>query len=361
MKVEFNDLQRETQRFREEITAAVGGVLDRGWYILGPEVEAFEKEFATYCGSSYAVGVANGTEALQLAIIGAGIEPASEVITSPISAAFTALGILAAGCIPVFADVDDSTLLIDPHKIHPTKKTRAIVPVHLYGNACRMDEIMDVARAEDLLVIEDACQAHGSSHDGRMLGTLGAVGCFSFYPTKNLGALGDGGMIVTDDDDVYHLVRMLRNGGQEGRYKHRVRGVNSRLDEIQAAVLRARLAHLDEENARRNEIADTYLDRLAHLPLKFVEQTEGRNSHLFPVRVANRDRVQSRLTEMGVSTLIHYPMPIHHQEFMGSFPRPALPVAEIASTELLSLPLYPSLTEAEIDRVVASLEAALAD
>ncbi len=359
LKVEFHDLRRETLRHHEEYLHAIGEVIESGWFILGPRVQAFEKHFAAYCGSKHAIGVANGTDAIELALVGAGLRPGDEVITTPISAAFSVLAILAAGCVPVFADVDDETLTIDPAEIRVSGKTRAILPVHLYGNASRMDEIPAIALDNHLILIEDSCQAHGSTHAGKKLGTFGLAGCFSFYPTKNLGGLGDGGIITTDDDDLCRRLRMLRNGGQVSRYHHAVRGVNSRLDELQAAVLITRLATLDEDNHRRNRIADIYHERLRHLPLRIVQQSPGRNSHLFVIRVADRERVQTKLSELGVGTLIHYPIPLHQQEFLKDFPLRRMPVSEKACQEILSLPIYPSLSDQEIDIVISSLEKAL--
>jgi dTDP-4-amino-4,6-dideoxygalactose transaminase len=340
------------------VRAAIDRVIASGWYILGPEVEAFEAEFALASGAKHAVSVANGTDAIALILKALGIGPGDEVITSPISAAFTALAITMVGALPVFADVDEH-LTLNPAGIAAavTSRTRAILPVHLYGQPAAMAAIEEIASRNHLAVIEDCCQAHLSTYGGRPVGTIGVAGAFSFYPTKNLGALGDGGAIVTQDRALADRIRRLRNGGQSQRYCHvDAGGVNSRLDELQAAVLRARLRHLPAWTDRRRTLAALYRSSLTGPSVKPVpERDAGHVYHLFVVRSADRQALQQHLRDRGIETLVHYPTPIPRQPAFASEGVGQLPLADTACGEVLSLPLHPSLSEADVRRVSAAI------
>ena len=306
-EVRFNALT-----LREDATAvhaAIRRVVDRGWFVLGPEVEAFEHEFAAAVGSPQAVGVGTGTDALALALRALDIGPGDEVITSPLSAVFSALAIMMAGARPVFIDLDPERLTLDPAGLEAamTSRTRALVPVHLYGQSADMTRIMAIAERHGLVVVEDACQAHLATCNERRVGTIGVAGAFSFYPTKNLGALGDGGAVVTSDTRLAERVRRLRNGGQSARYEHVEAGVNSRLDEVQAAVLRARLPYVETWTARRRALATRYRRELEGTTAVSVppELDSGHVYHLFPVLCRHRTMLQTYLAHAGVETLIH--------------------------------------------------------
>ncbi len=352
---------------RRELDEAVARVLGSGWFILGPEVEAFERELAAALGARDAVAVGNGTDALFLSLRALGVGPGDEVVTSPVSAAFTALGVLQAGARPVFADVDRATLNLDPSRVEAvlSPRTKALLPVHLYGHPADMDPILALARDRGLAVLEDACQAHGALYRGRPVGTLAGergLGALSFYPTKNLGALGDGGAILVSDPGVAARLRQLRNGGQSGKYRHELPGVNSRLDEIQAAFLRVGLRHLREWTERRRALAQLYfagLDGSGVEPLR--EQPYARAvHHLFVVRHPRRDPLARALAGRGVFTLVHYPTPLHLQPVFAPLGgRPGdLPVAERATSEILSLPLYPELRDEQVLWVVEAVREA---
>jgi dTDP-4-amino-4,6-dideoxygalactose transaminase len=352
---------------RSELDAAVRRVLDSGWFILGPEVEAFERELAARLGARHAVAVGNGTDALQLGLRALGVGPGDEVITADISAAFTPLAIVQAGARPVFVDVEPGTLNLDPSLLERalTPRTRAIVPVHLYGHPADMDPLLALAERKGLFVLEDACQAHGATYRGRPVGTLAGErggGALSFYPTKNLGALGDGGAVLVNDERLAESLRRLRNGGQSSRYRHESFGVNSRLDELQAAILRVGLAQLGAWTARRRELAARYLRELdgCGLTLPREQPYAGAVFHLFVVRHPRRDALLAALAEAGVGTLIHYPVPLHLQPAFGELGgRPGqLPVAEQACAEILSLPLHPGLTDEQAEIVIAAVRAA---
>ena len=331
-------------------------VLQRGWFVLGPEVEAFEAEFAAASGVRHAVGVGSGTDALTLLLRAADIGRGDEVIVPALTAAFTGLAVLAAGARPVFADVEPERLTIDPGACAAavTSRTRAIVPVHLYGQAADLASIMAVAERHGLAVIEDCCQAHLATCRGVPVGTQGFGGAFSFYPTKNLGALGDGGAVITNDATVADRVRRLRNGGQAGRYDHVEAGINSRLDEIQAAILRARLPRLAQWTATRRALARSYRDHLPPWLQPVPERDAGHVYHLFPVRAARRDALREHLHAAGIETLIHYPVPLTGQPAFASLGSSECPAATRAASELLSLPLNPRLTGADVARVVAA-------
>jgi dTDP-4-amino-4,6-dideoxygalactose transaminase len=336
-----------------DVRAALDRVLARGWFVLGPEVEAFEAEFAAACGARHAVGVGNGTDAIALLLRAADIGPGDEVIVPALTAAFTALAVVATGARPVFADIDPARLTMDPASCAAamTPRTRAIVPVHLYGQPADVPALRALATKHGLAFVEDCCQAHLATCGGVAVGTGGLGGAFSFYPTKNLGALGDGGAIVTNDADVAARVRRLRNGGQTDRYHHAEVGVNSRLDEIQAAVLRVRLPRLAAETARRRQIASLYRARLGNSVRLVPEVDNGHVYHLFAVRSVERDALQRALRAAGIDTLIHYPLPLGRQPAFAVFAPAECPAAANAAREVLSLPLHPRLADSDVTRV----------
>ena len=356
----FNNFKAHVAAIRPELDAAIARVLDSGWFILGRELEAFEAELAQHLGVPHAVGVANGTEAIALALMALDVGPGAEVITTNLTAYPTITGIRQAGATPVVVDIDPATGLLDPDQIarHLTPRTRAIVPVHLYGHCVDMDRIMAVAQAGGLKVVEDVAQAIGASWTGRQAGTMGDLGALSFYPTKNLGALGDGGAVVTRDAERAERLRRLRNYGQSRRYYHDEGGLNSRLDELQAAILRVKLRHLDDWTRRRRHLADYYRSRLRLTTIAVRPEGEPVH-HLFPVLVDQRDAFMRRLEAHGVQTLIHYPVPVHRQrDFPGQKDEP-FPHAERFASRVVSLPLYPELTDAQAEAVVAEANAAV--
>jgi dTDP-3-amino-3,4,6-trideoxy-alpha-D-glucose transaminase len=341
------------------VRAAVERVIARGWFVLGPEVEAFEAEFASAMGAAHAVGVGNGTDAIALILRALDIGPGDEVITTPVSAAYTALAVMMVGARPVFADIDPARLTIDPEQVAQAigPRTRAILPVHLYGQPADMTALERLAARHGLALVEDCCQAHLATAAGRPVGTIGVAGAFSFYPTKNLGALGDGGAVVTNDRALAERIRRLRNGGQIDRYRHDEFGVNSRLDELQAAVLRARLPRLAGWTARRRGLAARYRAGLAGGPVNVpAEHDPGHVYHLFPVRVSGRAELQARLATDGIETLVHYPVPIPRQPAMAGLNPRECPEAVRACDEVLSLPLHPGLTDSEVTDIVTSLK-----
>ncbi len=340
------------------VNDAIARVLARGWFVLGPEVEAFEREFAEACGASYAVGVGTGTDAITLSLRALDIGPGDEVITAPLSAAYSALAIIMAGARPVFADIDPNRLTLDPAATLAavTSRTRAILPVHLYGQPADMRMLEQVASRHSLAIVEDACQAHLGTVDGRPVGTIGVAGAFSFYPTKNLGALGDGGAVITKDAVLAERIKRLRNGGQTSRYHHDEAGANSRLDELQAAILRARLPLLPAWTARRRALAAAYRRQLADAPVMVPpEHDPGHVYHLFPVVTPQRDALQKHLSSAGVETLIHYPVPIPRQPALRAANPTQCPVADRVCRQVLSLPIYPSLADNMVERVTASI------
>ncbi len=361
MNVPFGDSRREVEEIRPEIEAAIRGVLDSGWFILGENVKRFEEAFAAYCGVEHAVGVGSGTEALHLALVACGVGHGDEVITVPNTAVPTASAISFAGARPVFVDVEPDTLLMNPDLLEQaiTSKTKAIVPVYLFGQMADIGRIVEIAHAHGIPVVEDACQAHGAEWHGKRPGQVGDVAAYSFYPSKNLGAYGDGGAVVTNDPELAQRVWLLRNYGQKKRYYHSIVGFNSRLDELQAAILLTKLSHLDAWNERRRNLAKRYLDGLAgaHLSLP-VEAPERKHVfHLFVIRHPDREALQAHLQDRGVKTLIHYPVPVHLQEAYRflSYTEGAFPVAEQAAKEILSLPMFPQLRDDEVDYVVEQI------
>jgi dTDP-4-amino-4,6-dideoxygalactose transaminase len=346
---------------KSEIDRAVERVLDRGWYILGEEVKAFEAEFATYIGVGYGVGVGSGTEGLHLALIACGIEPGDEVITVSHTAVATVAAVELAGAKPVLVDIEPDFYTVDPHKIETaiTPKTKAIIPVHLYGQPVDLDPVLDIARKYRLRVIEDCAQAHGAAYNGKQVGSYGDLACFSFYPTKNLGALGDGGMVVTDQSELAQRVGLLREYGWAERYISHLPGGNSRLDEVQAAILRVKLRYLDQDNAARVRIAAMYQAGLrgCGLILPAVRQKASHVYHLYVVRTTRRDALKQHLKDNGIAALIHYPVPVHLQPaYRGRLTgTDKLSETELAAQEVLSLPIYPELDEADLEAVLEAV------
>jgi dTDP-4-amino-4,6-dideoxygalactose transaminase len=360
MKVPFLDLKSPYAELRDEMDAASRRVMESGWFIMGDELRSFEEEFAAYCGAKHCIGVGNGLDALHLILRAMGVGPGDEVIVPANTYIATWLAVSYAGATPVPVEPDERTHNLDPERIEGaiTPRTRAVMPVHLYGQCADMDAINEVASHYGLRVIEDAAQAHGARYKGRLAGSLADAAGFSFYPGKNLGALGDAGAITTDDAALADAVRVLRNYGSRVKYYNEEKGYNSRLDELQAALLRVKLKRLDEWNARRREVAATYLQQLegaAGLTLPFVPEWTDPVWHLFVVRHRDRPRLQSQLSDAGIGTLIHYPLPPHLQAAyaeLGYAPG-AFPVSERLAQEVLSLPVGPHLSEEETDYVVS--------
>ena len=341
------------------VREGINRVLQRGWFVLGPELEAFEKEFAEATGSAHSIGVGTGTDAIAIALRALGIGPGDEVITSPLSAAYSALAIMMAGARPVFADIDPERLTLDPDAIAGTvtPRTAAILPVHLYGQPADMLAIARVAERHGLAIVEDCCQAHLATCEGRPVGSFGAAAAYSFYPTKNLGALGDGGAVTTNQAQLAERIKRLRNGGQTDRYHHAEFGVNSRLDEMQAAILRARLALLPGWTEQRRTLAREYRKALAGISGLTVpaEQDAGHVYHLFPVLSPAREAIRDRLKNAGIETLVHYPIPIPRQPALASEQPAACPVADRVCNEVFSLPLYPTLPPDSVKGVAEAL------
>lgn len=355
------DLQAQYATIHDEIDAALQRVIGKSQFIMGPDVAAFEGEFAAYCHAAHCVGVASGTAALELALRACEIGPGAEVITVAHTFIATAEAISAVGAKPVFVDIDPQTYNLDPNLLEQaiTPHTRAIVPVHLYGQPADMTRIMAIARAHDLVVIEDAAQAHGGTWAGRRVGTLADAACFSFYPGKNLGAYGDAGAVTTDRADIAERVGLLRNHGRRDKYVHEVRGFGERIDTLQAAILRVKLAHLDNWTAARRHLAARY-DRLladSGLNLPLVADAADPVWHLYVVRSRARDVLLAGLNRQGIGAGVHYPLPLHLQPAYADlgYERGDLPVTERVADECLSLPLYPEMTEAQQDQVVATL------
>jgi dTDP-3-amino-3,4,6-trideoxy-alpha-D-glucose transaminase len=329
------------------VREAIGRVIDSAWFVLGPEVEAFEREFAAQSGANWCIGTGNGTDAIALLLRALGVGPGDEVITSAFSAAFTALAIQMTGARPVFADIDPERMTLDPSAVESaiTPRTAALLPVHLYGQPADMGALSALATRKGLVIVEDCCQAHLATCGGRPVGTFGAGGAFSFYPTKNLGALGDGGAVITNDATLAERIRRLRNGGQADKYRHVDSGVNSRLDEMQAAILRARLPMLRRHTDRRRALAFEYRSSLAGSALRVpMEMDAGHVYHLFPVRRPRRAALQAHLRSAGIEALVHYPMAVSQQPAFASTDPAHCPNAIHAADEVLSLPLYPGLT-----------------
>lgn len=365
MPVPFLDLKAQYRSIKAEVDPAMQAVVDSCAFALGPAVEAFEKDFAAYCGTKQCIAVSNGTSALELILRAYGIGSGDEVITVTNSFFASAEAISLANATPVLVDCRAEDALIDVTKIEAaiTKKTKAIIPVHLYGQCADMDEVNAIAKKYNLIVIEDACQAHGSGYRGKRAGSLAHAGAFSFYPGKNLGAYGEGGAVTTDDADIARKIRMLRDHGMPEKYKHAVVGRNERMDGIQGAVLGVKLKHLEQWNEGRRKNAALYFSLLRDNPKITLFTTHDRsihNYHLFVVRVKNRDAVQTKLKDKGIATGIHYPIPIHEQEaYKGVWKKGSFPVAEAMAPELLSLPMFAELTETQVKEVCAALTEAL--
>lgn len=356
----LNNFKKEYSFFQKDADIAVKKTLKSGWYILGKNVENFEKDFAKYIGVKYCIGVANGLEALQISLLALGIKQGDEVLTVSNSAVATALAITNVGATPVFVDIDNY-YHIDPDKIEQkiTKKTKAIIPVHLFGQIVDIERILKIAQQHNLKVIEDACQAHGASFKRKKAGSFGDAGAFSFYPTKNLGAYGDGGAITTNSKEIYEKCRMLRNYGQKNRYEHAVKGLNSRLDEIQAAILSVKLKKLDNLIKKRNKIAKIYYKNLKgqqELVLPKVRENSFHAYHLFVIQAINRNKLHLYLKSKNIETLIHYSIPIHQQEAFKEFSKLQIPNTENLSKEILSLPINPFTTDLEVKFVCEKIK-----
>ena len=356
--IKATDFSFVTKRINKELKEATNRVIDSNWYILGKEVENFEREFANYLGVKYCIGVGNGLEALHIILRAYSIGEGDEVIIPSNTYIATALAVSYAGATPIMVEPDEQTYNINPDLIEEkiTKKTKAIMPVHLYGQACDMDPINEVAKKYNLKVIEDAAQAHGATYKGRKCGALGDASGFSFYPTKNLGALGDAGAITTNDKELTEKVRALRNYGSEKHYYNKYMGFNSRLDEMQASILRVKLRHLEEFNKERKMIAQLYLNGLqdTNLILPYVPEWAEPVWHQFVIRSKKRDELQEYLKLKGIGTLIHYPLPIHLQEAYKhlGYKKGDFPIAEKIAKEVLSLPIWVGLSEEFIKCIV---------
>jgi len=365
MDIPLVDLKAQYAALKDELQAAVTRVMERCDFILGEDVEVLEREFAEYCGARFAVGVATGTDALRIALTAAGIGPGDEVITAANTFIATVLAISYVGATPVLVDVGRDTYNIDPEQVTRalTPRTKALLPVHLYGQPADMAPLAEIAKENGLKLIEDACQAHGALYDDRRAGSLGLLGCFSFYPGKNLGAYGDGGMVVTDDEDLVRECKMLRNYGRMQKYEHEMKGYNCRLDTIQAAILRVKLRHLDRWNELRRRNAELYRTALADLEVELPQEAERCRHvyHMYVIRTRDRDEVQKRLKAAGVSTGIHYPIPVHCQKAYDDLPYRVgdFPVTEQYAGAILSLPMYPELSADQIQYVADSLATAL--
>lgn len=361
MNVPFVDLKAQYESIKDEVHVALDNVLQNTAFILGKEVAQFEEEFADYCQAKYAVAVNSGTSALHLALLVAGVGPGDEVITVPNTFIATIEAILYANATPVLVEIDPETYLIDPERIEAaiTAKTKAILPVHLYGQPVNMEAILKIANKHNLVVIEDACQAHGAEYRKKRTGGLGKLGCFSFYPGKNLGAYGEGGMIVTDDEKLYREMRVLRDHGSENKYCHKMVGYNYRMTGFQGAILRVKLKYLDQWNQKRRQHAKTYDTLLAKSNvITPVEVDDVKHVyHLYVIRTKNRDKLQKYLSERGIASGLHYPIPVHLQEgyrFLG-YHEGDFPITESYSSQILSLPMFGELTHDQINYVTSSI------
>ena len=361
INIPFGNLSKQYITYKEEIDTILQEVLNKGNFILGENVAKFEKEFAAYCGCNFAVGVGSGTEALHLALLACGVGAGDKVITVANTAVPTISAIRFAQAVPVFVDIDEETYNINPKLIERkiSKRTKAILPVHLYGNPCNMAEILKIAKSNNLKVIEDCAQAHGAEFQDKKVGGFGDAGCFSFYPSKNMGAYGDAGIVVTNQDDIARNLKLLRNYGQEERYSSVIEGFNSRLDEIQAALLRFKLKKLDEWNKIRISISKKYTDSFKDLdiicPKSNVESKHV--YHLYVIRIKNREDFISYLGRNGIKSLIHYPIPIHLQPAYRELgiKKDILPITEKISEEVVSIPIYPELAEREVDYIIGRI------
>jgi dTDP-4-amino-4,6-dideoxygalactose transaminase len=363
IRIPFHDLKRQNAEIEREIQACITSVLQKGNFILGEEVDQFENEWAEFCGVSAAAGVNNGTDALELALTASGAVrrgKQDEVITSPLTAGYTALAIVNAGGVPVFADIDPQTLTLNPNALEQaiTPRTRAVIPVHLYGRMCDMQAICEIASQYNLVIIEDAAQAHGAILEGKRAGSFGDAAAFSFYPTKNLGGLGDGGAVVSNNPELIDCVKILRQGGHAAAMQSDKAGLNSRLDEVQAAILRIKLRRLDEWNARRRRLATLYSQLLSDTSLKILSIPDNSDSHvyhLYVVQQVKREALRRFLLSRGIETLVHYPFLLHQQPLFRRAEQPSLPVAESVGDEIFSLPLYAQISREEIEETAETI------
>jgi dTDP-4-amino-4,6-dideoxygalactose transaminase len=367
--VPFLDLTRQYRRIKGEILSATQRVYDKGHFILGEEVSAFEKEFSYYCGVHYGVGVGSGTDAIYLALKAAGIGEGDEVVTTANSFVATALAISFTGAKPLFVDIDPKTYTMDPERLElllkrqsaksSSRKIRAILPVHLYGHPAEMDSIIEIANRYHVVVIEDACQAHGAEYRNKRVGSFGIMGCFSFYPTKNLGGYGDGGMVVTNHKECDQKLRLLRCYGERKKYQHILKGHNSRLDEIQAALLRVKLKYLDQWDEERRRKARIYTERLSPLGVTCPSEKAGVRHvyHVYAIKTEKRDILQAFLKKRGVETLIHYPVPIPFQEAYLELRcgKRDFPLTNEWSRKILSLPFFPEIKKYEMEEVTEGI------
>src|SRR5213082_1519490 len=366
MQVPLLDLKAHPEPMREELLAAISEVIDSSAFAGGPFVAKFEQDFAAFCGASYAIGVGNGTDALWLSLLALGIGAGDEVITAPMTFMATAEAISFCGAKPVFVDIDERTYTLDPNLLERaiTRRTKEIIPVHLFGQVADMDPILEIARRHGLPVIEDACQAHGAEYKGRRAGSLGTCGCFSFYPGKNLGALGEAGAVVTNSEELTNKIQMLRDHGQAKKYHHALIGWNARMDGIQGAVLRVKLRYLSKANDARRAHARSYNQQLADFEdlITPVEAGYARHVyHVYTVRCRTRDRILQAMAGRGIACGIHYPVPVHLQEayrFLG-YAKGSCPVAEQCADEFLSLPMFPELSADQIQAVSSGVKAEL--
>jgi len=367
VKVPYLDLRAQYRNIKPELDAAIARVLESGQFVLGEEVARFENDFAAYCGAAECIALNSGTSALHLALLAAGVGPGDEVVTVPFTFVASVAAILYAGARPVLVDIDPRSFTIDPAAIEAavTPRTKAILPVHLYGQPADMDPIMDIARRHNLVVIEDAAQAHGAKYKGRPAGTIGDMACFSFYPGKNLGAYGEGGAVTTNSSGYAHTVRMLRDWGQDRKYHHTLRGYNYRMDGFQGAILGVKLRHLSRWTESRRAIVEKYNLLLAGCDVETPAEMPWAHHvyHVYTIRADDRDALQMALTAEGIQTGIHYPVPVHLQPAYSDvgYGVGAFPQSEKAAREVLSLPLYPELSSESVEYVAHAVRKAVAD
>lgn len=354
--IKFLDLKKINNRYREEIDSRIKNILDKGWYLQGEENENFTKNFANFCGTKFALGVANGLDALNLIIKAYGFGNGDEIIVPANTYIATILAISENGCIPILVEPDIKTYNINPDSIEEkiTTKTKAIMVVHLYGQAVQMEKIWKIAKKYNLKIIEDSAQAHGAIYQENRTGNLGDASGFSFYPGKNLGCIGDGGAVTTNDEELFNKIKAIANYGSDRKYHHIYKGVNSRLDEIQAAVLDIKLKHLDSDNNKRREISKYYRENIKNSKIILPDTYDEKSHvwHIFAVRTQNRDEFQKYLTEKGIQTIIHYPTPPHKQGAYKEWNNLSFPITEEIHNTILSLPISPVMTDSEIEKVV---------
>ncbi len=354
--IKFLDLKKINNRYREEIDSRIKNILDKGWYLQGEENENFTKNFANFCGTKFALGVANGLDALNLIIKAYGFGNGDEIIVPANTYIATILAISENGCIPILVEPDIKTYNINPDSIEEkiTSKTKAIMVVHLYGQAVQMEKIWKIAKKYNLKIIEDSAQAHGAIYQENRTGNLGDASGFSFYPGKNLGCMGDGGAVTTNDEELFNKIKAIANYGSDRKYHHIYKGVNSRLDEIQAAVLDIKLKHLDSDNNKRREISKYYRENIKNSKIILPDTYDEKSHvwHIFAVRTQNRDEFQKYLTEKGIQTIIHYPTPPHKQGAYKEWNNLSFPITEEIHNTILSLPISPVMTDSEIEKIV---------